>query len=204
MQNPVLLRTNVGYEPDAVFEVQIYVEGALTRPAGQYIGPIYLVASAGTTNGAWVANRQAIVGARFLEMPWIKVAAWPDQVRFHADRGPRVYQADRDVTVSISANYFVSSVTVRQTPLRGTDNHRLKIPADRLWIDWVFAHNGSGGGEGAGSMDGEDRVWNLGGITTSGWPLAEDLSIRCFYRCIIDDAPGLYEGKSTITALITP
>lgn len=130
--------------------------------------------------------------------PSLTIELSENVVAFHADRGPGVYDADREVEVQVATNCTAWTVNCSASPLVGAAG---EMPASRIFIasQNTIASPDVGAGASYESMGAEKLV-------ASGGPQALALANTLRFRLQTEwtDRPGQYTGTVSFTYLATP
>jgi len=131
-------------------------------------------------------------------VPCLTIELSDNVISFHADQGPGVYDADKEIDVSIATNYGSWTVNCSATPLVASAG---EIPPERM-----FTSNNqtlSSPDEGAGAT-----YENMGPekLVASGGPQALAVVNTMRFRLLTEwtDMPGQYTGTVSFTYLATP
>lgn len=130
--------------------------------------------------------------------PCLTIELSDNAINFHADQGPGVYDADKQIDVSVATNYGTWTVNCSASPLVGA--------AGDISPDQVFTSNNNtlsspdvGAGATYESMDVEK-------LLATGGPQPLTVVNTLHFRLKTDwtDRPGQYTGTISLTYLATP
>ncbi len=159
---------------------------------------IFVTVVAGLTAVAGLGVVVYGVNPVFNDSPFAVIVE-PEEITFHIDGPPGLYEAGSPVNVSVRSGFPDWSLHCQATPLTEISKGWV-IPARRLFIIGAF-QDAPLGSEGLLSLD-QPILVGRGSFTGPEFTLTSVLQFRL--RTDWTDHPGTYKGKVTFTFLATP